>query len=177
MFQLGFVVDDLVKVARQWARIHGVGPFLVRPRMNVSCTYRGTPGRLEMQVATAQAGPAQIELIAQYGDTPSIYREFVAKGHSVFHQICTVTPDYDGKKAYYEGLGIELASEIIVPGQRVAFYDTVNDLGFFTEVAEQSDAFLESLGQRSQTCAEWDGTDPVRLMTEDGYRLPEDGDL
>ena len=69
-----------------------------------------------MQVASAQAGPAQIELIAQYCDTPSIYREFVAKGHSVFHQICTVTPEYDAKKAYYEGLGIALASEITVPG-------------------------------------------------------------
>jgi Glyoxalase/Bleomycin resistance protein/Dioxygenase superfamily len=177
LFQLGFVVDDLVEVARQWARIHGVGPFLVLPRMNVPCTYRGTPGHLEMQIATAQAGPAQIELIAQYSDTPSIYREFVAKGHSVFHQICTVTPDYDGKKAYYESLGIELASEIIVPGQRVAFYDTVSEFGLFTEVAEQSDAFLESLDRSSQACAQWDGVDPVRIMMKGGYRLPEDGDL
>jgi hypothetical protein len=177
LFQLGFVVDNIVQVATQWARIHGVGPFFVRPRMNVSCTYRGTSGRLEIQVATAQAGPAQIELIAQYCDTPSIYREFVAKGHSVFHQICTVTPEYDAKKAYYEALGIELASEIVVPGQRVAFYDTVNDFGLFTEVAEQSDAFLEILGQRSQICAHWDGADPVRLITEDGYVPLRDGDL
>jgi hypothetical protein len=177
LFQLGFVVDDITEVATQWARIHGVGPFFVRPRMNVSCTFRGAPYRLEMQVASAQAGPAQIELIAQYCDTPSIYREFVAKGHSVFHQICTVTPEYDAKKAYYEALGIELASEIIVPGQRVAFYDTVNDFGLFTEVAEQSDAFLEDLGRRSQICAQWDGTDPLRLATEDGYRIPQDGDF
>jgi hypothetical protein len=177
MFQLGFVVDDLVEVARQWASIHGVGPFLVSPRMTVPCTYRGTPGELEMQVATAQAGPAQIELIVQYSDTPSIYREFVANGHSVFHQICTVTSDYDGKKAYYEGLGIELASEIIVPGQRVAFYDTVSDFGLFTEVAEQSDAFLKRLSRASEICAEWDGTDPVRVMTKDGYRAAEAGDF
>jgi Glyoxalase/Bleomycin resistance protein/Dioxygenase superfamily len=177
LFQLGFVVDDIFEVATQWARIHGVGPFFVRPRMDVSCSYRGTPGRLELQVASAQAGPAQIELIAQYGDTPSIYREFVAKGHAVFHQICTVTPEYDAKKAYYEALGIELASEIIVPGQRVAFYDTVDEFGLFTEVAEQSDGFLEDLGQRAQICADWDGTDPVRLLTEDGYRPVQAGDF
>ena len=177
LFQLGFVVDDIFKVATQWARIDGVGLFFVRPRMNVSCTYRGVPGRLEMQVASAQAGPAQIELIAQYCDTPSIYREFVAKGHWVFHQICTVTPEYDAKKAYYEGLGVELASEIIVAGQRVAFDDTVDDFGLFTEVAEQSDAFLEDLGQRSQVCADVGWNDPVRLATEDGYRIAEDGDF
>lgn len=177
MFQLGFVVDDLVEVAKQWARIHGVGPFLVLPRMNFPCTYRGTSSRLEIQIATAQAGPAQIELIAQSCDTPSIYRELVARGHSVFHQICTVTPDYDGKKAHYEELGIELASEIIVPGQRVAFYDTVSDFGLFTEVVEQSDAFMAILGRNSQDCAQWDGLDPVRLMTKGGYRVPEDGNL
>jgi hypothetical protein len=173
MFQLGFVVDDLIEVAGQWARVQGVGPFFVLPRMNVPCTYRGTPGQVEMQIAFAQAGPAQIELIAQYCETPSIYREFVAKGHSVFHQICTVTADYDAKKAHYERLGIELASEIIVPGQRVAFYDTVNEFGLFTEVAEQSEGFLRDLAMRSKICAEWDGNDPVRILTRDGYRLPE----
>jgi hypothetical protein len=177
MFQLGFVVDDLVKVATEWGRIQGVGPFFALPRMTVPCSYRGKSGSLEMQVASAQAGPAQIELIVQYCDTPSIYREFVATGNSVFHQICTVTSEYDAKRSHYERLGIEMASEIIVPGQRVAFFDTVEDLGFFTEVAEQSDAFLESLSRRSEICASWDGTDPVRIATDDGYRPARDGDF
>jgi hypothetical protein len=177
LFQLGFVVDDLVAVATEWARIQGVGPFFALPRMKVSCSYRGTPGTLELQVASAQAGPAQIELIVQYCDTPSIYREFVATGHSVFHQICTVTNEYDAKKSHYEQLGIELASEIIVPGQRVAFFDTVADLGLFTEVAEQSESFLQSLSQRSRICANWDGADPVRIATGGGYRPARAGDF
>ena len=79
--------------------------------------------------------------------------------------------------AYYEGLGIELASEIVVPGQRVAFYDTDDDFGLFTEVAEQADGFLEDLGRRAQICADWDGADPVRLLTKDGYRPVEAGDF
>lgn len=176
-FQLGFVVDDLVRVATRWADVYGVGPFFVLPRMDVPCTYRGAQSHVDLQVASAQAGPVQIELITQYCDTPSIYRELVAEGHSVFHQICTVTPEYDAKKAYYAELGIELASEIVVPGQRVSFFDTVDDFGLFTEVAEQSEAFLGSLTERSRTCAEWDGTDPVRLLTKDGYRTPSGGAL
>ena len=30
-FQLGFVVDDLVDVARRWVAVFGVGPFHVLP--------------------------------------------------------------------------------------------------------------------------------------------------
>ena len=32
---------------------------------------------------------------------------------------------------------------------------------------------MESLDQIARTCAEWDGTDPVRILTRDGYRTPE----
>ena len=56
----------------------------------------------------AQAGPVQIELIKQHDDRASVYRDLFAKGESGFHQLCTVTPDYDGKKAHYERLGYEL---------------------------------------------------------------------
>lgn len=171
MFQLGFVVDDLLAAAERWARVFGVGPFHVLPRRDVAATYRGAPSSVDMQVAVAQAGPVQIELIQQFCDRPSIYLDLFDKGESGFHQLCTVTSDYDGKKAYYEGLGYELASEI-EGRQRVAFFDTVDDFGFMTEVAEEVPGFLEQLAAISDTCAHWDGSDPVRLLTRDGYRTP-----
>jgi hypothetical protein len=37
---------------------------------------------------------------------------------------------------------------------------------------EQTPKFLVQLDRVSQTCADWDGTDPVRLLTRDGYRVP-----
>jgi hypothetical protein len=48
----------------------------------------------------------------------------------------------------------------------------VHDFGFFTEVVEETPEFLHQLGKIAQTCAEWDGADPVRLLTRDGYRTP-----
>ena len=125
-----------------------------------------------MQVAIAQAGPVQIELIKQHCDRASVYRDLIEQGESGFHQLCTVTSDYDAKKAYYEQLGYELVSEMVARGQHVAFFDTFDDFGFFTEIAEDVPGFLESLGAIAQTCAEWDGRDPVRLLTRDGYRTP-----
>lgn len=171
LFQLGFVVGDLVAAAERWARVFGVGPFHVLPRMEVDATYRGDPSGVDMQVAVAQAGPVQIELIQQFCDRPSIYLDLFDKGESGLHQLCTVTSDYEGKKAYYDGLGYELASEI-GGRQRVAFFDTVEDFGFMTEVVEETSGFLAQLAAISETCAHWDGTDPVRVLTRDGYRTP-----
>ncbi len=172
LFQLGFVVDDLLGEAARWANVFGVGPFHILPRVETPCTYRGTESAVDVQIGVAQAGPVQIELIQQNCDRPSVYRDLVDKGESGFHQLCTVTADYDGKIAYYEQLGYELATEMDVRGQRLAYFDTVDDFGFFTEVVEETPGFLESLDKIAQTCAEWDGSDPVRILTRDGYRTP-----
>jgi hypothetical protein len=171
-FQLGFVVDDVLSTAARWAQVHGVGPFHVLPPLESPGTYRGMDSAVEVQVAVAQAGPVQVELIQQRCDRASIYRDVYAKGESGFHQLATVTRDYDGKRAHYEGLGYELATEVDVKGQRIAQFDTVADFGFFTEVVEDTPGFLAQLATIARTCAEWDGRDPVRLLTRDGYRTP-----
>ena len=171
LFQLGFVVDDLLGTATRWATVFGVGPFHVLPRIESPCTYRGTTSAVDVQIAVAQAGPVQIELIHQHCDRASVYRELVDEGSSSFHQLCTVTRDYDGKKARYEGLGSGLVCEF-TKGQRVAYFDTVDEFGFFTEVVEETPGFLAGVDSIARTCAAWDGTDPVRLLTRDGYRTP-----
>jgi len=171
-FQLGFVADDLLAAAARWAAVHRVGPFHVLPAAEVDCTYRGTRSALSLQIAVAQAGPVQIELIEQRDDRPSVYRDPFTATQAGFHQLCTVTPDYDGRRRHLEGLGYELASEIVAGGYRVGFYDTVADFGFFTEVVEETPGFVAQLAAISRTCAEWDGTDPVRLLSRGGYRTP-----
>lgn len=172
-WQMGFVVDDVIAAARRWATTFGVGPFhVLPPQRDVPYEHRGTPSQITMQVAVAQAGPTQIELIQQLCDRPSIFRQFLADRTAAFHQICTVTGDYDATKAHYLSSGYDLAGEIVAPTQRVAYFDTMAEFGFFTEVVEDNPVFLQQLAAISRTCAEWDGTDPVRLLTRDGYRTP-----
>ena len=176
MFQLGFVVDDLLEAAAHWVRVFGVGPFHIMPRVHNSCRYRGRDASVDIHIGVAQAGPVQIELIRDYTDGPSVFRDlhnlydFTKSG---FHQVSTLTRDYDGKKAYYLGTGYELACEFTTPGQRVAFFDTIEHFGFFTEVVEEKPSFQANLSKISRTCADWDGTDPIRILTRDGYRTPE----
>lgn len=171
-FQIGFVVDDLVAAAQRWARVFGVGPFHVLPRSETACRYRGADSAIDMQAGVAQAGPVQIELMQQFCDRPSILRDLVAAERNGFHQLCTVTQDYDGVTAHYEALGHPVVAEIEAHGHRVAYVDTIEAFGFVTEVLAHTDEFLARTAKIAETCASWDGTDPVRLLTRDGYRTP-----
>jgi hypothetical protein len=171
-FQLGFVVDDVVAAASRWAAVFGVGPFHVMRRVQAKCTFRGQPSMLDIRFAVAQAGPVQFELIQDYSSHESVFTALAGK-RAGFHQLCTLTTDYDKTTTHYRLLGYEVACEIVVPEQRVAYLDTTADFGFYTEVAESTPRFVAALAAISRTCAEWDGTDPVRLVTRDGYRLPD----
>lgn len=164
-FQLGFVVEDVVAAATRWSSTFGVGPFHVLPRRTTEWAADGATLQIGFQVAVAQAGPVQIELIQQLDDTPTIFRDHP----SGLHQLCTVTSDIDAKVAQLAAAGYELVGEF-TGAQRVAFVDTYEDFGFFTEIVEGTPEFLAQLGGIARTCAEWDGTDPVRLLTRDGYR-------
>ena len=163
-FQLGFLVDDLVDAATRWARAFGIGPFFVLPRVESTGMYRGTTTVNDVQIAVAQAGPVQIELIRQYCDRPSVYRDWLAGGHSRFHQLCTVTDDYDAKLAHFEGLGYELVAQLSHEGQRVGYFGTVEEFGFFTEVVENVPGFLDGMAGIARACARWDGNEPIRLV-------------
>ena len=173
LFQLGFVSDgDLVADALRWVQVFGIGPFHVLPPIDAPCTYRGQPSGITIQVALAQAGPVQIELIAQRCDRPSIFREWRETRTGV-QQLCTITTDYDEKTAQFRRLGFEVATEIVAPdGQRVAFVDTVPAFGFFTEVVDATPGFVSGLAEMARTAEGWDGTDPIRLVTREGYRTP-----
>jgi hypothetical protein len=169
-FQLGFIVEDLYGTARRWAEVFGVGPFHVY-RVESPCVYRGSDSAVDVEIGTAQAGPVQIELIKQHCDRASVYRDLFPKGESGFHQLCTVTADYDATSAHYARLGYDVPCEFVAP-MRVAYVDTVADFGFYTEVVEETPGFLGRLANHANVCAAWDGTDPVRILTRDGYRTP-----
>lgn len=173
--QLGHVVDDVVAAAVEWSRTFGVGPFHLLPVVDQRLAYTDDDVRtIRLQVAVTQAGPVQIELIQQHCNTPSIYRDWSRNGTSSFHQIATVTDDYDAKVRRFEDLGHRVIAQSLGGSMRVAYVDTVDEFGFHTEVVESSPRFLDQLQAISQTCAGWDGTDPVRILTRDGYRVPDE---
>lgn len=175
-FQLGFVVSDLFGAASRWTGIFGVGPFHIMPRAHNTCRYRGAAADIDVHIGVAQAGPVQIELIQDHTLGGSVFTEMaeVRGGNpSGFHQVSTLTRDYDAKIAHYLDQNYELVCEFTNPGQRVAFIDTAADFGFFTEIVEETPSFQANLAKIARSCQSWDGTDPIRILTRDGYRLPD----
>ena len=167
-FQLGFVVDDIVAAAERWAAVHGVGPFHITPVIEMQAIVAGELAPASIQVGLAQAGPVQIELIQQHCDRPSVFREWT----SPFHQLATITSDFDGRLHHLQQCGYDVVGEIAAGDLRVAYVDTTDDFGFYTEVVSTNPDFVARWDQISKTCATWDGSDPVRLLTRDGYRVP-----
>lgn len=167
-FQLGFVVDDLVAAASRWATVHGVGPFHIGPPIEMEATVAGEPAPASIRIGLAQAGPVQVELIQQLCDRPSLFRDWPRP----FHQLATVTADFDGRQRHMEQCGYEPVAAIEMPALRVAYFDTVADFGFYTELVSSNPDFFARWRGISETCAAWDGTDPVRIMTSEGYRVP-----
>ena len=174
-FQMGYVVRDLIAAARNWARVMGVGPFHVMPRTQGPCLYRGDPADMDIQVAVAQAGPMQVELIQVFSPR-GVFTEQTSldSTEQAIHQLCTVTEDFDAKKRHFVDLGYEVACEMTDPRYRVAYLDTYADFGFYVEIVENKPSFQANLARIAQRCATWDGvTDPVRLLTRRGYTTPE----
>jgi hypothetical protein len=175
LFQLGFHVEDVVAAAERWARVFGVGPFSLLPRRTSTSTYRGSTCEIEVQIAAAQAGPVQIELIHQFDDAPSVYRDLFPADGVGLHQLCTFTEHFDDKRAHFVERGYEVIGEIEAHGHRVAYIDTAADFGFVTEVVASSPAVIAPFARLAEMAATWDGSDPVRILTRDGYRTPDPG--
>ena len=167
-FQLGFVVDDIVAAAFRWAAVHGVGPFHIGPVIEMQAIVAGELAPVSIQVGLAQAGPVQIELIQQHCDRPSVFRDWT----SPFHQLATITSDFDGRLHHLRQCGYDVVGEVTAGDLRVGYVDTTADFGFYTEVVSTNPGFIARWQQISETCATWDGSDPVRFATADGYRVP-----
>lgn len=93
--QLGCVVPDLESAIQGWVKL-GVGPFLAMRDIGLDdYVYHGQPSRPKIDVAFAQTGDLQVELIHPVGDVPSSYHDFLAAGRSGIHHLGWFLDDYD----------------------------------------------------------------------------------
>jgi len=161
--QVAYVVEDLDRALEYWIKVMDAGPFFVfeHPRLE-NQRYRGQPSTAEIALAVGNSGDTQIELIVCKNDAPSIYREFLDAGRVGVHHVGLMPPDYDAAQARYRALGIEIAFECAIAGTHLIYYDTVAELGHFTEIWEKSPSFLEFQRSVRAAARHWDGRDPIR---------------
>lgn len=165
LIQAGFVVDDLNSAIGRWLKTANIGPFYimrnVRPENGI---YRGKPAPLEMDIAFAQAGPMQIELIQPLSPGPSMYRDSVPKGQDGFHHVCYFTDDIDGEFERFRVQDVPVAYQATFGQMRFAYFDTRAKIGCMTEVMEH-DPIVEGMFEMiAQASIGWDGRNPIRSV-------------
>jgi Glyoxalase/Bleomycin resistance protein/Dioxygenase superfamily len=166
LFQIGFVTRDIRASMREFTQRLGVGPWHLRERGVFPVQFhRGEPTGLALAVAMgyAPSSALQYELIQQLDDLPSIYQDVLKRRAHGFHHYGVLTRNYEASVARYKSEGFEAAYEAEVPGGRVSFFDTTEQLSGMVEIVQRTDALAGMFEGYRASSIGWDGADPVRL--------------
>jgi hypothetical protein len=147
--QVAFVVDDLGPAQERLGRLYGVKTWNVWHNLaqgQSNKVYRGGPGDYQFSCAYAFVGDLMVELCHHDGGR-SVYKEWLdSRGPSLHHLGFRVETraEFDAAGAAFEREGAPLAMGGEIEGAGVwAYYDTVEQLGCFTEIYWSAPKVLE----------------------------------
>jgi hypothetical protein len=167
VFQNAWVVADFESAVTHWAERFGVGPFYAMDYESApELQYRGTPGKLRMQVAWAQAGDVQIELINPVSPEPNVYRDLVPQGQTRFHHVCLWSSDYEADLSAMNGAGYATAMASGPANARFAYFDTSADNGHMIEILEAEPGMQALFARVAEEGRSWKGDRPLRPFAE-----------
>ena len=161
--QIGYVVTDLDGALTEWIAMGG-GPWFVMRGVRQDVRYRGVPCSVTLDLAWANSGDMQLELIHQTCDTPSVNTEFLAKHGEGFNQLCWWTDDFDATMAAIRDAGWPVVWEGGENQAQRYAYVTPPTGATVAELTERTQ-MLEGMAELIRSAAvDWDGTDPIRTL-------------
>jgi len=164
IIQTAYVVKNIREAIGQWVEKLKVGPwFLIEHFQGQDAKYRGQPSKADCALAMSFAGHMMIELIEQYNDAPSVYRETIDKRGYGFHHWGVATSNFDRDMGQCHR-GSFFAR--VPSGGRVAYMDTTADLPGMVEFIELGASFDPIFSGFYRATIGWDGKDPVRSFLE-----------
>ena len=164
LVQIAYIVPDLEAACRDWAEKAGVGPFLMRPHMNIHGTHHGEPAVYHHSAAFGQWGPLMLELIEIHECTPPSMHEVF--GHSAPNQVNHVAyfvDDLDASSAALQAHGFPVVTELTTTsGMRVQFLDARDTTGGLIELYVGSEHLRALYDKVAALHQGWDGSDIIR---------------
>ncbi|MBM84770.1 MAG: glyoxalase [Rhodospirillaceae bacterium] len=164
--QLGYVVRDVEAAMRYWIEVNGVGPFFYIERVPLAeFSYMGKSSTEmpEMSIALAFSGDAQVELIQQRNDAPSMYLDYLDSGQEGLQHIGYWPDNYQGAKRAAETQGLIVGQEGNIAGRGgFVYYQTAAHQGTCIEFAEYNTYRRYQFTEMARICRNWDGNDPIR---------------
>ncbi len=163
--QLGYVVRDIEAGMRHWIDVFDVGPWFYVDRLPVGeFRYYGEPSDLYVSIAISYSGGAQVELIQQRNEAPSMYRDFLEAGHEGLQHVCYFPVDYDAVLARALADGYVIGQEGSSNRGPFAYLATEAHPGSVVELAAYSDKRRAQFEAIKAVCDDWDGSDPIRTV-------------
>jgi hypothetical protein len=130
------IVADLDDAMRTYVDEYGIGPWSVyefNPGNVRDMRASGEPVAWSWQLAIAQVGQVQWELV-QPLDDDSVYARFLAEHGPGVHHVGVGVAGYDETLAELAGRGREVVLGGEYNGIRFAYLSTDDDLGVITEI-------------------------------------------
>ena len=161
--QLAYVVKDMDAALKYWLDTLKVGPFFMFEHCPLdNQKFYGEPANTDVTLALGNSGALQIEIIYQHDDGPSVYKEFLDAGRVGVHHFGMMPVDYPSACEQYKALGHKAAFECTVGGAPLVYFDTVQTVGHYIELWDNSDVFKNLFSMIEDAAKDWDGSDPVR---------------
>ena len=145
----------------------GIGPWFylknVRPG---NFTYRGRPSGMAMDVAVANSGDIQIELIQPVNDEPSMYKDFLDAGHEGLQHFAYWSENYQQlyDRARATGFTVGQEGEIGGSSGRFAYLETEHHPGTVIEISDLGGTKKFVFDLIKLAAAGWDGSNPIQIV-------------
>ncbi|MDP6342669.1 MAG: VOC family protein [Alphaproteobacteria bacterium] len=161
--QMGYVVRDIDAAMRHWIEVCQVGPwFYIDKLAMVDFRYRGSPSAPHLSIALANSGDVQLELIQQRDEAPTMYQDFLGRGHEGLQHFSTWPENYDEIYERALAAGYTAGQEADSPRGRFVYFLQEGHPGTVIEMAHLTEARARIFDGVRQAAIEWDGSEPIR---------------
>jgi hypothetical protein len=167
VWQLGYVVADDEAAMEGWLA-QGVGPwYVIHPFPVDRFSFReGDPSTTPLlTIALSHSGGVQVELIQQHDDTPTLYREFLARTGGGLQHLGYLPVDYEASLAAARAAGWGVFHQGSASGTRFCYLDGGGHPGTMAEIVDLDEGSRGLFAHIEDEAAAWDGaTRPVRRL-------------
>ena len=165
--QNGYVVRDIRAAMQHWINVIGVGPWFYTENFPFhDFEFRGQRSDPHVSIALANSGSLQVELIQQTNDEPSMFKDFIDRGHEGLQHVAYWPKDIDAlvDPLLAQGYVVGQTAQVGQLG-RFVYLETEAHPGSVIEVSHLTPARQAAFDKVREASEGWDGADPIRNIS------------
>ncbi len=166
--QWGYLARDLDRSMETWTEQLGIGPWWGFRNVPVTAVFGGEETRIHLSVAMAYHQGTQIEIVQHMEPDISPNRDFYLNTDDalMFKELGYMVDDVAACVRQCEQRGMHEVGRIIpAPGADCVYMSSPGMQGMIIELMPSDQASLDNYNKCLAEAAEWDGSEPYRLIS------------